>query len=296
MYQFGEGGISTAAAIARSLSENVCVFCFSGIYIECEWIFLSAADNLNNKIIITGRCILLYQIHTLGTPRQKAAAITPEPIVGSSEGDTFTRVARSPSMAQNFELSSALSKFLDRHLVFPVLEFHQEKGIYDPIDIMKAKLALLKTTNMVDFAMDIHKALTGTDEVPLEMKEHRSTVVARLRQLQQDVDPIIKCLENPNVVRNFRQDKAFNLQVNRSLVTTPIVLFQTAPFRALHSSFKKTSRSGQIRSRRFSSTPSSSLIAGITRWQPSCCHPTGLCAPMPSATCLRYGGSSLLTS
>ena len=118
-----------------------------------------------------------------------------------------------PSMAQNFELSGLFSKFMDRHLVFPILEFHQEKGIYDATDIMQAKLALLKTTNMVDFAMDIHKALTGSEEVPQEMKEHRSTVVARLRQLQHDVDPIIKCLENPNVVRNFRQDKAFNLQV-----------------------------------------------------------------------------------
>ena len=120
----------------------------------------------------------------------------------------------SPSMAQpNYELSGTLSKFLDRHLVFPILEFHQEKGIYNATDIMQAKLALLKTTNMVDFAMDIQKALTGSEEVPQEMRERRSAVVARLRQLQQDVDPIIKCLENPNVVRNFRQDKAFNLQV-----------------------------------------------------------------------------------
>lgn len=115
-------------------------------------------------------------------------------------------------MAQ-YELSQVLSKFMDRHLVFPILEFHQEKGIYDAADIMKAKLALLKNTNMVDFAMDIYKALNDTEEVPQTMKEHRSQVVARLRQLQHDVDPIIKCLENPNVVRNFRQDKAFNLQV-----------------------------------------------------------------------------------
>jgi translation initiation factor 3 subunit E len=114
----------------------------------------------------------------------------------------------------NHELSPLFSKFMDRHLIFPILEFHQEKGIYDANDIMQAKLALLKDTNMVDFAMDIHKALTGSEDVPQEMKEHRSKVVARLRQLQRDVDPIIKCLENPNVVRNFRQDKAFNLQVN----------------------------------------------------------------------------------
>lgn len=114
--------------------------------------------------------------------------------------------------ATNYELSPVLSKYLDRHLIFPLLEFLQEKGIYDETDILKSKLALLDKTNMVDFAMDIYKGLNNTDDVPAEMKERRSQVVARLRQLQHDVDPIIKCLQNPGVVKMFRQDKAFNLQ------------------------------------------------------------------------------------
>eukprot|EP00798_Chlamydomonas_sp_ICE-L_P007133 gene7133-239_t len=111
-----------------------------------------------------------------------------------------------------YELSPVLSKYLDKHLVFPLLEFLQEKGIYVEKDIMQSKIALLQNTNMVDFAMDIHKMLHNTEEVPQAMKDHRVTVIARLRQLQTDVDPIIKCLENPAVIRNFKQDKAFNLQ------------------------------------------------------------------------------------
>jgi translation initiation factor 3 subunit E len=95
-----------------------------------------------------------------------------------------------------------------------VHEQTQEKGIYDEGDIMKAKLALLRNTNMVDFAMDIHKSLYEGSPVPPGMKERRAEVVGRLRQLQQDVDPIIKCLENPSVVRNFRQDKTFNMQAS----------------------------------------------------------------------------------
>lgn len=93
-----------------------------------------------------------------------------------------------------------------------MLHAPQEKGIYDEGDIMKAKLALLQNTNMVDFAMDIHKSLYDGAAPPQSMKERRAEVVARLRRLQQEVDPIMKCLENPNVVRNFRQDKTFNLQ------------------------------------------------------------------------------------
>ena len=80
-------------------------------------------------------------------------------------------------------------------------------------DILKAKIALLQKTNMVDFAMDIHKDLYQTEEVPPEMAERRSQVVAQLRTLHKAVDPIIACLSNPNVIRNFRQDRSFNLQL-----------------------------------------------------------------------------------
>jgi translation initiation factor 3 subunit E len=114
-------------------------------------------------------------------------------------------------MAQ-YELTPVLSKYLDRHLVFPLLEFLQEKGIYDEADIMKSKIELLQNTNMVDFAADIHKALYNTEEIPQSMKEHRTQVVARLRSLQTQVEPIVKCLEDPEVVKNFRQDRSFNIQ------------------------------------------------------------------------------------
>lgn len=107
-------------------------------------------------------------------------------------------------MAQ-YELSATLFKYLEKHLCFPLLEFLQEKAIYNEDDIMRAKIALLQNTNMVDFAMDIHKELYQTDDVPEEMMERRQQVVQRLRSLQKDVDPIILCLSNSNVIRNFRQ-------------------------------------------------------------------------------------------
>lgn len=111
-----------------------------------------------------------------------------------------------------YELTSTLAKYLDRHLVFPLLEFLQEKGIYNEDDILKSKIALLERTNMVDFAMDIYKALYDTEEVPAEMKARRSEVVTRLRNLQAESGNIIDCLSNPSVIRNFRQDKSFNQQ------------------------------------------------------------------------------------
>lgn len=77
---------------------------------------------------------------------------------------------------------------------------------------MKAKIALLQSTNMVDFAVDIHQALYDTDEIPVEMRERRVEVVTKMKKLKKDAESIVEVLSNPNVIRNFRQDKSFNVQ------------------------------------------------------------------------------------
>ena len=59
--------------------------------------------------------------------------------------------------------------------------FHQ---IYDETDLQRAKLELLSSTNMVDFAMDIHKSLYPDQVVPAELPERRSRVVSELKRLQ----------------------------------------------------------------------------------------------------------------
>jgi hypothetical protein len=118
---------------------------------------------------------------------------------------------KQPAAMASYELSSTLAKFLDKHLCFPLLEFLQDKGVYNEEDIMRAKIALLQNTNMVDFAMDIYKELHQTDDAPAAMTERRTEVVNRLRSLQKAVDPIIGCLSNPNVIRNFRQVLASQL-------------------------------------------------------------------------------------
>lgn len=91
-------------------------------------------------------------------------------------------------MAQ-FDLTNDLAKYLDRHLVFPLLEFLSHKQMYDENDIQKGKIDLLEKTNMVDFAMDIYKHLYNKEDVPQEMKERRTAVVAKLKTLQVRLNP-----------------------------------------------------------------------------------------------------------
>lgn len=117
-------------------------------------------------------------------------------------------------MAQH-ELSGVLSKYLDRHLVFPLLEFLQEKGIYKEEDIMRAKLALLKSTNLVDFAIDIHKVINNTEDVPADMMSRRHEVVSRLRKLQVHPAPPPLLQRAPHIVQLARYTYAMIYQPRR---------------------------------------------------------------------------------
>ena len=56
---------------------------------------------------------------------------------------------------------------------------------------MKAKLELLKPTNMVEYAMEIYQQLNGTDDVPAEMVERKDTILQQLTDLQGAAQPLL---------------------------------------------------------------------------------------------------------
>jgi len=147
-----------------------------------------------------------------------------------------------------YDLTAAVAPYLDRHLVFPLLEFLQDKQLYPDDQILKAKIELLGKTNMVDYAMDIHKSLYHTEDVPqglvllhnsfflacvcgslgleegfgidvflmveqTEMVDRRVEVVGRLKLLEESAAPLISFLQNPALVQELRTDKQYNLQM-----------------------------------------------------------------------------------
>lgn len=78
---------------------------------------------------------------------------------------------------QEYDLSGVVSGFLDKHLVFPLLEFLAQKKIYDVKEIEANKLELVQKTNMVDYAVDIYQQLNQTDEVRLGHRTAVATVM-----------------------------------------------------------------------------------------------------------------------
>jgi len=123
--------------------------------------------------------------------------------------------------AEQWDITSKIAGNLDRHLVFPLLEFLQTRGIYPEEDIMNSKIELLKHTNMVDFAMDIYRQINGTEDVPNEMTERRKVVIGNLRELQATAAPIVDFLLDENKVKDLRNDKAYNIKMLQDQYNIP---------------------------------------------------------------------------
>lgn len=112
-----------------------------------------------------------------------------------------------------YDLTHKVGAYLDRHLVFPLLEFLQTQAIYPEAEILQAKIDLLQKTNMVDFAMDIYQNLHGVDTPSQELIDRRTEVVAKLKDLQSSAEKVVSFLTNPALVKKLRSDKAANLEM-----------------------------------------------------------------------------------
>ncbi|KAF2738295.1 eukaryotic translation initiation factor 3 subunit E [Polyplosphaeria fusca] len=114
-------------------------------------------------------------------------------------------------IAEQHNLLSTLMPFLDRHLIYPLLNFSSDEESEQPIDQKKLLLELLKPTNMTDFVGQLYQEIHDLDEMPDEYKQKRDQVLQRRDQLDQETSLISGLLDDENVVTNLRSDKVQNL-------------------------------------------------------------------------------------
>merc|ERR1719420_1483787 len=60
---------------------------------------------------------------------------------------------------------------------------------------------------MVDFIMDVHKSLYPDQEVPANLKEKRTVVVEKYRNLQDETRPLLKIFVDPEVMRQIQNTR-----------------------------------------------------------------------------------------
>jgi translation initiation factor 3 subunit E len=90
---------------------------------------------------------------------------------------------------EQWDLTSKVSPYLDRHMMFPLLEYldgliAEGTVSYSTQDVATARLSLLRPTHMVDYAIDIYKTVHPDAQVPAEMQEQKTSVYQRLEDLE----------------------------------------------------------------------------------------------------------------
>lgn len=101
-----------------------------------------------------------------------------------------------------------LAKALDLHLMFPLVQFLEDRQVYAERELMKAKLEMLEATHMVDYMGDVHKQFHGTDEVPQRFKEKHEKVVDYLTFLETKAKPAVDLFDDKAKVAVLNADGA----------------------------------------------------------------------------------------
>lgn len=131
-----------------------------------------------------------------------------------------TPAATNGSTAE-YNLLPKLVTHMDRHMIFPLLEFTQgqleedEEGNVDEekaLEITKAKYELLKKTNMTDYVADLYCDINNLSERPAEFADRKEKVLTQLEKYEEETSKIRELLGREDVVNNLRSDKVANLE------------------------------------------------------------------------------------
>lgn len=120
-----------------------------------------------------------------------------------------------------YDLLPTLVTKLDRHLIFPLLEFRRgqlenEDGVSKDEaksrELLKATYELLNKTNMTDYVANLYCDLEGLQDPPKEFADKRQKVIDTLEKYEETTGKIQELLGREDVVTNLRSDKVANLE------------------------------------------------------------------------------------
>mmetsp|Transcript_12311 Transcript_12311/g.16125 ORF Transcript_12311/g.16125 Transcript_12311/m.16125 type:complete len:532 (+) Transcript_12311:110-1705(+) len=122
---------------------------------------------------------------------------------------------------QAYDLTNSVAPYLDRHMMFPLLEFldgliTSEQIAYNATDIQAARLALLRPTKMVDYTMDIASADAASSnsrnkQLLAELEQEKSQVLQQLETLKEGCKSLQEICENQDQVTKIKAAGHWNV-------------------------------------------------------------------------------------
>ncbi|XP_037085015.1 eukaryotic translation initiation factor 3 subunit E-B-like [Pollicipes pollicipes] len=104
----------------------------------------------------------------------------------------------------DYDLSTKIATYLDRHMVFPLLEFLSQLGIYNEIDLNKFRLDMLKGSKMVDYNTEVLQKVYPEREIPQEIVDCRREVMAEWEQINNEMKPIFEIFRLDEVKKQIQ--------------------------------------------------------------------------------------------
>jgi len=100
-----------------------------------------------------------------------------------------------------YDLTHKMSKFMDRHLMFPILlewDSDEKSDVFGKEDLLNAKIDLLKGTHMLDYLRQLMEQ--GGQSLPADLEAKRATVVDDLQSTLVEMTPLLAILDQEEVV------------------------------------------------------------------------------------------------
>ncbi|KAK7520012.1 eIF3 subunit 6 N terminal domain-containing protein [Phyllosticta citriasiana] len=114
-------------------------------------------------------------------------------------------------VAEQYDLLPKMIPNLDRHLIFPLIQFTFGPDEEQTVQDKKVKLELLKGTNMADYVGNLHAEINGLSQPADEYTKKREEVLRKREQLEEETKKVLDLLDDETVVSNLRSDKTANL-------------------------------------------------------------------------------------
>jgi len=133
--------------------------------------------------------------------------------MAQSNGMNGDAAATPQDLVKEYTLLPKMLPHLDRHLVFPLLNFEEEEAPEDEdtTPITELKYSLLSGTNMSDFVGDLYAQLHNLPERPAEFAQKREEVLERRRKFEEETETMQGLLADAEVINMLRSDKASNM-------------------------------------------------------------------------------------